>query len=97
MHKKGTLAVVDDQGGAIYRTNSWIGQAIRQLVRQAGRKEELIHLYLENGVYNFYVQSEEGEWICQNYDTGAGETAIPRKYKQQQQRQQQGGHRQAQP
>ena len=91
MHAKGTLAVVGAKGGAIYRTDSWIGREIQKLIDWAGPKEEFIRLYLERGVYNFYVQDKDGKWHTENYDTGAGETVLPKSFKEQPQ----GGLRQA--
>ena len=38
--------------------------------RQA-RSDELIKLYKENNIYNFYVKGFDGNWQAQNFDTGA--------------------------
>ena len=47
--------------------------------RQA-RTEELIKLYKENKIYNFYVKDLDSNWQAQNFDTGAAESVLPRSY-----------------
>ena len=38
--------------------------------RQA-RSDELIRLYREDNIYDFYVKGFDGNWQAQNFDTGA--------------------------
>ena len=39
--------------------------------------DELLKLYVESGVYNFYVRDDSGAWNNMNYDTGAAEIVFP--------------------
>ena len=61
--------------------------------RQA-RSDELINLYKENNIYNFYVKGLNGNWHAQNFDTGAAVSVLPRSYAESVQ-QLSGGSRQA--
>ena len=47
--------------------------------RQA-RSDELIRLYREDNIYNFYVKGFDGNWQAQNFDTGAAVSVLPRSY-----------------
>ena len=41
--------------------------------RQA-QTDELVKLYKENNIYNFYVKDLDGNWQAQNFDAGAAES-----------------------
>ena len=41
--------------------------------------DELVKLFKENNIYNFYVKDLNGNWQAQNFDTGAAESVLPRR------------------
>ena len=81
MHAKGMIGVLGSKEGVMIKQDSWTGKRIRELVFKAGN-DEMLRLYKENGVYNFYLQEQGGTWRRFNYDTGAGETVFPTEGKQ---------------
>ena len=44
------------------------------------RSDELIRLYREDNIYNFFVKGLDGSWQAQNFDTGAAVSVLPRSY-----------------
>ena len=46
-------------------------------MEDADDDEVLFDLYLEDMVYNFYVQDDQGQWKKYNYDSGAAESVTP--------------------
>ena len=48
------------------------------MIQEATLRGCAIPLYVENGVYNFYVQDESYRWNPLNLDTGAASTVVPR-------------------
>ena len=56
--------------------DSLTGQKILELAMKAG-DDAFTMLYQEKGIYNFYLQGEDYRWKRFNYDSGAGETAMP--------------------
>ena len=56
-----------------------ISRAMTKGTRQA-RTDELIKLYKEDNIYNFYVKGFDGNWQAQNFDTGAAVSVLPRSY-----------------
>ena len=80
MGKKGFLMLFDGHGGNVICGDGVLGKKIRQLVKDEfawNPAENVIPLYLEDGVYNFYVQDENWKWQKYNVDTGAAETVHP--------------------
>ena len=94
---KDKVAILHSSGGSILSWNSptgiLISRAMTKGPRQA-RTDELIKLYKENNIYNFYVKGFDGNWQAQNFDTGAAESVLPRSYAETVQ-QLSGGSRQA--
>ena len=78
--KKGMFMMMDGHGGTVIDDGSRLAQKIKKLIKEEfdrNPKEELVRLYLENGVYNFYVQNEDFSWTRYNLDSGAAETVFP--------------------
>ena len=94
---KDKVAILHSSGGSILSWNSTTGilisTAMTKGTRQA-RTDELIKLYKENNIYNFYVKGFDGNWQAQNFDKGAAESVLPRSYAETVQ-QLSGGSRQA--
>ena len=73
---KDKVAILHSSGGSIL---SWNSTAMTRGPRQA-RTDELIKLFKENNIYNFYVKGFDGNWQVQNFDTGAAVSVLPRSY-----------------
>ena len=77
---KDKVAILHSSGGSILSWNSPAGNLISRAMtkdtRQA-RSDELIRLYREDNIYNFYVTGFDGNWQAQNFDTGAAVSASP--------------------
>ena len=64
-----------EEGGAIVERNSWPGQAIVAMIKKAyhfGAPEIIAPLYLEQGVYNFYMQDEQAQSSSSPTEAHAG-------------------------
>ena len=94
---KDKVAILHSSGGSIFSWNSSTGnlisRAMTKITRQV-RSDELIRLYREDNIYNFYVKGLDGRWQAQNFDTGAAVSVLPRSYAKPMQRLS-GGSRQA--
>ena len=94
---KDKVAILHSSGGSIFSWNSSTGnlisRAMTKVTRQV-RSDELIRLYREDNIYNFYVKGLDGRWQAQNFDTGAAVSVLPRSYAKPVQRLS-GGSRQA--
>ena len=58
-----------------------LGDKIRELVNEELRRDpeqEFTRLYVEDGVYNFYLQDEHFNWTKCNYDMGAAVSVLPK-------------------
>ena len=80
MCKKGLMVLMEDHGGNVIESRGALAMKIKKLVKeefQWSPSSNVIPLYLENGVYNFHVQDEAGEWKKYNVDSGAAETVLP--------------------
>ena len=81
--RKGIMTILDGKGGVAIRKDSKIGQEIMQKIREVLRRNpdnEVFKLYVENGVYIFYMQDENYEWQRFTYDTGAAETVMSKAF-----------------
>ena len=80
---KDKVAILHSGGGSIFSWNSPTGNLISRAMtkdtRQA-RSDELIRLYREDIIYNFYVKGFDGNWQAQNFDTGAAVSVLHRSY-----------------
>ena len=80
---KDKVAILHSSGGSILSWNSPTGNLISRAMtkdtRQA-RSDELISLYREDNIYNFYVKGFDGNWQAQNFDTGAAVSVLPPSY-----------------
>ena len=69
---KDKVAILHSGGGSIFSWNSTTGNLISRALtkdtRQA-RSGEVIRLYREDIIYNFYVKGFDGNWQAQNSDT----------------------------
>ena len=73
---KDKVAVLHSNGGSILSWNSPTGNLIsRAMTKGTARFDELIKLYRESNIYNFYVRGLDGRWQAQNFDTGAAVSA----------------------
>ena len=94
---KDKVAILHSSGGSIFSWNSSTGnlisRAMTKVTRQV-RSDELIRLYREDNIYNFYVRGLDGRWQAQNFDTGAAVSVLLRSYAKPVQRLS-GGSRQA--
>ena len=78
---KGKVAILHSNGGSILSWNSPTGNLIsRAMTKGTARYDELIKLYRESNIYNFYVKGFDGNWRAQNFDTGAAVSVLPRSY-----------------
>ena len=78
--KKGLLMLMDGHGGTVIDGRGELAEKIKQLIVKefsSRPQSQLVKLYLENGVYNFYVQNEDFTWAKYNLDSGAAETVMP--------------------
>ena len=80
---KDKVAILHSSGGSIlswnFTTGILISRAMTKGTRQA-RTDELIRLYKENNICNFYVKGFDENWQAQNFGTGAAESVLPRSY-----------------
>ena len=80
---KDKVAILHSSGGSIFSWNSHSGnlisRAMTKVTRQA-RSDELIRLYREDNIYNFFVKGFDGRWQAQNFDPGAAVSVLPRSY-----------------
>ena len=77
------VAIFHFGGGSILSWRSPIGILISRAMMKGPRQtqtDELIKLYKENNIYNFYVKDLDGNWQAQNVDTGVAESVFPRRY-----------------
>ena len=77
------VAILHSSGGSIHSWNSPTGILISRAMTKGPREartDELVNLYKENNIYNFYVKDLDGNWQSQNFDTGAAESVLPRSY-----------------
>ena len=80
---KDKVAILHSSGGSIFSWNSPTGNLISRAMTKATRQvrsDELIRLYREDNIYNFYVRGLDGRWQAQNFDTGAAVSVLPRSY-----------------
>ena len=80
---KGNLAIMTSDGGSVIEADSIGGRLITAVLAKIrnrtrpGAGGELLRLYNENGVYNFYLQCADGTWKRYNLDSGAAATVFP--------------------
>ena len=80
---KDKVAILHSSGGSIFSWNSSTGNLISRTMTKVTRQvrsDELIRLYREDNIYNFYVKGLDGSWQAQNFDTGAAVSVLPRSY-----------------
>ena len=76
---KGRVAILHSNGGSILSWDSPTGNLIsRAMTKGTAGSDELIKLYRESNIYNFYVKGFDGNWRAQNFDTGAAVSVLPR-------------------
>ena len=81
--KTGLLVLMDRKGGSSIKEGSTLGKKIKELISGELEKDErqrLAKLYVENGVYNMYLQGMDGKWQAFNVDSGAGQTVLPQRW-----------------
>ena len=86
MAKKGRLTLLDGEGGIVLDSSSDLARRVKKVLREGLKwnpEENVLDLYLEDDVYNFYLRDEAGSWQKFNYDTGCAMTVFPRGWKQQ--------------
>ena len=80
---KDKVAILHSSGGSVLSWNSPTGNLISRAMtkdtRQA-RSDELIRLYRQDNIYNFYVKGFDGNWQAQNFDTGAAVSVLLRSF-----------------
>ena len=72
--------LMDGHGGTVIDGKGELAEKIKQLIVKefsSRPQSQLVKLYLENGVYNFYVQNEDFTWAKYNLDSGAAENVMP--------------------
>ena len=77
------MTILDSKGGVGIRQDSALGKEIMRMVREmiwAKANDEVFKLYVENGVYVFYMQDESYAWHRFTYDTGAAETVMSKDF-----------------
>ena len=60
--------MMTDEGGSVIDANSVGGRLVKAVldkIRRSSRGGEHFRLYNENGVYNFYLQDNNGVWKVQ--------------------------------
>ena len=81
--KSGKMIIMYGDGGFVMDAAGWLGERLQQVCDDGlwrDPKQVELQLYLENGIYNFYLQAEDSSWKRFNLDTGAAEIVLPRNW-----------------